>query len=171
MTVRRWINLIVSALLILALILYFVPLPKPISVQLPGAEVDKDGNIIALGEIVLEGIYFSYLFQKDRFRLEHLELPNVESITPVPFSNGDPTIMDGPLETDDFIWTNVAIHIPDRGESDMLEMVHFTTIFTRPDFKHFLLSISQGDSSMYYIGTEEPSPVYRQILEGFYIVP
>ena len=169
MTVRKWIILIVSALLILALILYFVPLPKPISVQLPGTEVDKKGNVIAQGEIVLEGIYFDYLFQKDRFRLGHLELPNLEGITVAQFSNGYPTIMDPPSDTDNFIWIPSIVALPIPGKPDGYTQSHFAYIFTRPDFNHFVVRIPlEGATSRYFIGTNEPSPDYGQILEEFY---
>ena len=167
MTVRKWIILIVSALLILALILYFVPLPKQISVQLPGAEVDKDGNVIAQGEITLEGIYYHYLFQQPRFQLTHLELPNVKDITTIVFENGAAQVHTVPDGTNT-IWAMVALEIPSQGESNLLESTHFAGLFSRPDFSHFLLDIHQGNTHMYYIGTEEAAPDYEQILEEFY---
>lgn len=45
---------------------------------MPAAEVDLDGNVIASGEMSIEGRIRNYAFRTDEFKLTHLQIPNRE---------------------------------------------------------------------------------------------
>lgn len=76
LTKRGVTILTIIGILLLAFALYYLPWPTHIQYSMPGAEVDLEGNVIDSGVMVIEGWVYNYLFQRDQFKLTHLELPN-----------------------------------------------------------------------------------------------
>lgn len=70
--------IIVFVLIILGLILWLVPYPERVELVMHGGEVDRQGNELVSGDIVLKGWRYHYLFQEDRFKATYLELPGFE---------------------------------------------------------------------------------------------
>lgn len=70
--------MIVLILIILGLVLWLVPYPERVELVMHGGEVDRQGNELVSGDIVLKGWRYHYLFREDRFKTTYLELPGFE---------------------------------------------------------------------------------------------
>lgn len=144
--------LVIIALIILALALYFVPWPERMELSMDGAKVDKQGNVITEGEIVVEGWQYHYLFQSDKFRLTKIELPGVEvkSIIEVQGDSGFyPWFRD-------LISAGVCFGV--QGDDYWTSNIITTESY---DF----LAIYKIGSSYVFIGAAEGTPNYAEILD------
>ncbi len=158
------IIIVLVGVMLLGLAVHHIPIPRQIDVLLPGAEVTKEGTVIKDGVISLEGIYYDYLFQDDRFNATNLELPNIEVDSMIEFSNGHPHVINGPMEAD-FIWTTLGFYTPNSIDSN------FANVFTHSDFNYMLLIITGQSEPRYYIASGPNDPSYLEILQEFYIIP
>ena len=151
---RGMVILCLIGVLLLGLALYYIPWPERVEFHSTGAELDRTGNIIAEGDYVVEGWRYHYLFKSDEFRLTHLQLPNVELGEPDDFS-----------WTISPFWTGTTVESTHSvlWNSELLDIEHID-IWTTSSYDFFVIMPCDGTERL-YIGTEEGSEVYRDILE------
>lgn len=76
-SVFRYISFTVICSLLLFCILYFIPWPTRINIEIEGAEISQDGDVIVPGTVVIEGWELHYLFKDNKIVLDALTLPGV----------------------------------------------------------------------------------------------
>lgn len=162
---NKRVTIVLIVFLLLALALYFVPWPRCIEFRSTCVEVDRQGNILSdEGEIIFEGTYYHYLFQRDTFQLTHLELPSVEVISTIEYSNGPPCVLDSPKGYD-FIWTVCSFEAPNPSATSRKTETKFAAFFTHPDFSYLVFEYSDNNQesipARYFVttGEDDPNPV------------
>lgn len=157
LTPKGIVILILIGILLLALALYFIPWPERMELQMNGAKVDTQGNVITEGEIVVEGWRYHYLFQSDKFRLTKIELPGVK-IKWIVDVQGDSGFSPWPRE---LISTGLCFLVQndDYWRPD---------IITTEDYDFVV--IHEYRNNYVFIGTAEGTPDYVQILDRCYLL-
>lgn len=70
MTKSKKIISIICAVAIVLLLLYFVPFPTRIDLDVEGMQVDQNGAFVANVDITLDGWRLNYLFKEDALKLK-----------------------------------------------------------------------------------------------------
>lgn len=70
MTKSKKIISIICAVAIVLLLLYFVPFPTRIDLDVEGMQVDQDGAFVANVDITLDGWRLNYLFKDDALKVK-----------------------------------------------------------------------------------------------------
>lgn len=161
------IGIILLAVLLAGLLLYYVPLPRTVEFHSPCVEVDRQGNILSNeGEILLKGTYYHYLFQPDTFSLTSLEIPGAEVVSSVEYNNGPPHIMNSPKGYD-FIWFVHGVNVSCTAYRPRTTDIHYISFFTHPDFPYLIFDYNNHDELKYYITTNNGAPDPVSMLKEF----
>lgn len=166
----KFITVMLVAFLIIGLSLYCIPWPTEIAVRSTCVEVDRKGNILSdEGKIVLEGTYYNYLFQQDRFELTHLELPNVEVARIMTFNDGGPVPIMEIQNNNSFLYIPCGYYERKDVGTPLHDSTHFGSIHTNLDFQ-YLLFVDNNEEIHYYVTTAADDPSPAEILEEFGLI-
>lgn len=147
----------VILLIISILAVCFLPWPERVELCMDGAKVDKQGNVITEGKIVVEGWQYHYLFQSEKFSPTKIELPGVE-IGWFKEVQGDSGFTYWPV---DLMRAIAAISI-EGTEPGIIQ------IFTTENYNFLTIYPQSGNYS--FVGTAEGIPDYVEILERCHLL-
>lgn len=142
----------VISILLIALALYYLPLPTQVAYTLHGAEVDRDGNVINSGTLVIQGRIYDYLFQTDKFQLTHLELPGYQVGTV--YESSYPLFEMTPMQGN--YHTYALIELPEYP----FVTDHQTNILFSEDHSCWIVAVM----GRVFVGTTVRDPNYAQIM-------
>ena len=157
LTPKGIVILVVIGIFLLALALHLIPWPERMELHMNGAKVDKQGNVITEGEIVVEGWRYHYLFQSDKFRLTKIELPGVD-VNWIGEPQGDTGFYYYPVNL-----IKAGAYISMEGTDP-----GFIDIITTENYS--FLAIYQHHKGYVFIGTAEGTPDYALILDRCYLL-
>ena len=116
-TRTRRIIMIVLIVLIATLILYAVPFPIWLNIDMEGHEILTDSTVINQGNIVIQGWRLNYLFKTDPFIPTCLTLPNIFFNVDVDNAMAFNEAPDAPCE-----WLTGQLYASDRNSSAYLSI-------------------------------------------------
>lgn len=126
------------AALLLAALLYFVPLSKPIDITLSGIESSMRQSSVKETKLHIKGTYTSYLFQSDRFEGQ-LSLDGYD------YTFNENTIALSFPITDS--GTDLRYVNEEYSKGFPLESITLGTLYAKDDFKSAVLLIMEKDLS------------------------
>ena len=153
---KKWIPYICAALIIV-LLLYFVPFPTRINLEVDGMQVKTSGELKKDVTITMEGWRLNYLFKTDELKLKLLEIDDTELISyPKPAFK----IYSSPILSyeDTVSYTVLPIY-----SSQEHAILHCTLVFEN-NFRSFLL---KDYDEFYYIYAKDDQLTPEDILEKF----
>lgn len=148
---------VIACILAISCILYYLPWPSYIHMELNGAMVTSEGAVTPAGPIVVKGWKLDYLFQKDKLALD-MDLPAAFGWRFEPYDNGPTTRIDHVLGTPYMIASCAYL--------DLQEAAF--------DFGYFALNTQDGlvilycgDANAYLVGAVDDTYDPAQALDYF----
>ena len=132
-----------------------LPWPTYVKYVLNAAEVDLYGNVIATGEMLIEGWIYTYVFQQDSFKLTCLQIPNQQVDKVYAYSYALMEMYSAPGN----YHTYALVKLRDYSSNSVTEYI--CNIFFSGDQSVWIVEMKDR----IFVGTTKESPDYIQEME------
>lgn len=146
-------------ILLIGALLYFVPQSTRVSQTLNATKLDKDGNIIGMNEIALQGSFKDYWFRESTLELYVAPFGTLKSIKIGDDNRGNTTTV--PIAFDEFYTLTYMAWDTSKGDSV------FGTITMSQDFEYWVFYVHDDAQPIYYVASASGEHTSEEIVQYF----